>query len=379
MNALGATVYGTMWLDSTAISTFTVTGSARQSYVFSLPAESYGRTGWVEYNALAAGTRFKHYQTWCDKRQEPDRVASYVTPRKSGEEHWWHTLECDLDCLGGTVLATTILDGVAIQTATLNASNRQSFALALPPGKYGRTIYTVYNATANGRFKHYNTWWDGQEEPDRVTSVESQPWVMPANHSLRTWIAELNPLGTCTAILSADGTAISTQTFVGTDRQAFVTGLELDASQHVQEASRLTVLYFSPTAFKHYATNFEAEPNAFGKKTWAIFYKKVGGASQLDIGRFWEISLHQASTNTSTVTYAWDVDESVVSTGTLTFTGHQFQDRIAFPPGVRGYEYRLRLSGSVPFRVEGAGLDTLQIGVKGLVRRMFKGTPNNQT
>lgn len=372
INCFGNVVLATAFVDTVAVSTATITGSGRQSYAFALPNDTFGRVGYVVYNAQSG--YFKHYGTWYTYRPEPDRLSNYVSDRSGEKEFFWHHFECEIAPLGATVLATAVIDNVGVATYTITGSNRQSYAFSLPIDLYGRTVYGTYNCVGTGKFKHYKTWFEGDQEPDRLAQVQLDKLIFPSEHYLKTWIAELNPLGTCTGVLYANDVQIAVATFTGTTRQSYRVGLDVDTTMRIQQGYRLATIYTAVGAgvplLKHYNTSFDTLPKPFGKNTWAVFYQKIGGASQLDIGRFWSIDLElDPNQGTATVTSIWDVDGYPLSTNTLIFGQlREWRDRIPFPPGMRGYLFRQRLISNVPIEIWRSSIDTLRTGVKGLSR-----------
>jgi hypothetical protein len=369
------TVLAAVIIDGAAVSTATITGTARQSYTFALPNETYGRTAYVVMNCTT-GQRFKPYSVWFDQRPEPDRYTNYTTPRESGEEHLWDNFNADLNIYHGICLATVMLDNAVLTTLTLTGGGRQSYVQSLPSNSYGRTAYVIYNQQGGLKFKHYSTWFDKRKEPDRVLSVQSEVFPYPANQHLKTWIPELNPLnGTCTGTVYADNNILTTHTFTGNHRQRYNVGLDVTNALVLQDAKTLRVIYSSTTPFKHYSTDFETETDPYSKTTWSVTYKKIGGATQLDMARYWSIELTPSS-GTATITAMWDVDGRTYHTDTLTFTSHEWRDRIPFPPDGRGYLFQLRLLSNSNVTVHKSSLDVVQVGIKGLVRHTLPGTPN---
>ena len=284
------TVYGTAFIDNVASTNIgTYIGTKRQSFTFNWPVESYGRTIYIEYNS-ASGNTFKHYKTWYHLRQEPDRWTNYVSERRSTVEQHFDNFECELNCLGQTVLATAYVDNIAIDTYTYTSTGsiaRERFVSALPAETYGRTVYAQYNST--GRFKWFRDHFNGTTEPDRVNFLQKilPPW--PSEQYAKTWIVEINPLGTTTGVLYVEGSAISTATFTGTIREMFNVGIDAPTTLALQTATAIEARYGNVTGtqlLKHYRTEIETEPKPFGKNTWAIAFRKLGGASQIDIARF---------------------------------------------------------------------------------------------
>lgn len=396
----------TCFVDNTAVTTFTLTGtSSRQSYTVTLPEEQYGRTIFVVYN----GVMFKQYKTWFHLRQEPDRWTSFVTAKYSGAEHEYKVFRPELNCLGGTVLATTTVDGTAISTHTITGSTRQNYTFSLPAQTFGRTVWASYQSTTP--FKHY---WNeaktlqassqfyegsvefvGDPEPDRVTIWRTGPFPFPSSNYLKTWSPQLDVLsGTVLGTLTVDDIAVATATFLGNKKQWYTVGLDVDPSfNEITTGSRWEALYNSVGTgdflgkFKHYDTKMESEPKPFGKDRWAYSYRKIGGASQVDLPRFWscEMEYDQSAGPTLQVNYFWDlINGTNFTSGTITLTGGvQWIDRISFPPGGRSYLFLFRCMSTVdeaygkgvPFKVSKVNIDLDQEGIKGLVRRETPGTP----
>jgi hypothetical protein len=367
------TVTGVCYVDNTAVATGTFVGAARQSYTWALPNEVYGRTIYAIYT----GDAFKHYQTWWHLRPEPDRWTNFVSDRISGNEKEWKSFEADINPLGATVLATVVLDGTALATYTISGfTERRSVVFSLPADRYGRTIYAIYNVSGGMKFKHYNTWFEGQDEPDQHTSWHVGPLTWPSPGTPRTWVAELNPQGTCTGTLLVNGTAISTATFTGTRRQVFNVGVDFSSGLTISDDARgIDIYYNGATPFKHYDSNVEVEAMPFYKTSWVIHYTKLGGATQLDMLRFWQYDIEPVS-GTATITSIWDIDGTSTHTQTHTVVGRSYRDRIAFPPGCRGYIFQQRLLSNTPIHMHGIKLDIDRAGVKGFSRIGITGTPN---
>jgi hypothetical protein len=368
-----STVLATAFIDNIALTTATLTGTKRQSFVFALPNETYGRTAYVIYNVT--GGRCKHYNTWFDARPEPDRLANFTSPRQSGGEQWLNSLNSEVDCLSGTTTAVAYVDAVAVGTYTMTGTGRKQYLHTLPRDTYGRTFHTLYTCASGSRFKFYSEHWDGAPEPDRLTTHQTPVMPFPSNQHLKTWVAELNPLGTCTGTLYADNVVLATETFVGTYRKKFVVGLDVTSALIPQNAETLRVVYSGSSPFKHYSTDFETEPQPFGKQTWIVTYNKVGGATQLDQARFWALEAEAAS-GTATLTAIWDVDGRALSTSTITVSTQTWIDRIPFGPDGRGYIFQLRVYADADVQIYKSNLDVIQTGIKGLVRHTLKGTPN---
>lgn len=374
INPLGGTVQGIVYIDGSAVSTHTSTGTSRQSYVYALPNETYGRTRWVSYSVTGGSGRFKHYDTWFDTTPEPDRLANYVFQRDSKDEEWVRNVNWDINCLGGTVLSTVYLDGTAISTKTSTGSLRQSYVDSLPDESMGRTKWVVYNATGTGRFKHYNTWFDTTREPDRVSLWHERIPYSSENY-IKTWVAELNPLGTTVGTMLLDGTAVWTNTFTGTRHQVFNVGVDMAAFTAQSTGTVLDIIYNAASGqrLKHYNTQCEAQPKPFGKKTWQIVYTKIGGTSRVDTAR--SFSLDIESSGTATVTSVWYVDGRAYNTNTLTFTGRQWREWIPLPPDGRGYIFHQEIKSAQDIRVWNSTLDMLREGAKGVSRVTAQGQP----
>lgn len=364
------TVTATVYVDNVAIQTSSFVGVARQSFTVSLPREQYGRTLFAYFS----GAGFKLYRDWFHMRPEPDRWLTFVSPKQSGDEHEWKVFKPEVNPLGGTLLATVTNEGVAIATFTLTGSQRLQYTFSLPVRTFGRTIWAGYGGTSV--WKHYTTEFEGDVEPPRVTTYRTGPYPFPSSHYLKTWLPLLDPrTGTVTGTLIVDDVALTTETFTGDRRQWFTVGLDIDASNAISTGSRWEAIYSGAAQFKHYETKLESEAKPFGKKVWAYGYRKQGGVSQLDMPRF--LSIEAESIGTATATYWLDIDSTVLTTGTLTFTGGpQWMDRIALPPGGRGrlFEFRLQC-GASNVKISKVNLDFMQEGVKGLTRREEAGTP----
>lgn len=374
LDCLGNTIQGIVYVDGTAVSTHTSTGASRQSFVYALPNETYGRTRWVSYSVVGGLGKFKHYDTWFDTTPEPDRLSNYVFQRSSLDEEWVRNVNWDINCLGGSVLSTVFVDGTAVSTKTSTGSLRQSYVDSLPDETMGRTKWVVYNAVGTGRFKHYNTWFDTTKEPDRVSLWHERIPYSSENY-IKTWIAEINPLGTSVGTMLLDGTAVWTNTFTGTRHQVFNVGVDVAAFTAQSTGTVLDIIYNAATGqrLKHYNTQCEAEPKPFGKKTWQIVYTKVGGASRVDTAR--SFSLDIEGVGTSTVTSVWYVDGRAYNTNTLTFTGRQWREWIPLPPDGRGYIFHQEIKSAQDIRVWHSSLDMLREGVKGLARITAQGKP----
>ena len=398
------TVFGTVYVDNIAILTATITGTKRQSYTYDIPISSYphhtyGRTLYVAYT----GTGLKMYNTWFHKRPEPDRWTEFVTTWDVEDEREIKVFLPDINCLGNTVLATTWLNVgnsgtmTAVSTHTITGSDRTQYTFSLPVEKFGRTARVSYQAgTMSGttfvpggvRFKHYDTQFEGPKEPPRVTLFRTGPYPYPSNHFLKTWSPLLDPLnGTVTGTLMVEDVVLQTNTFTGNRRQWFTVGLDLNTSQDyiLNTGSRWEVVYSCAAnqQFKHYDTKMESDVEPFRKISWSFHYRKIGGATQVDLARYWS-----AFTDVEDIpdydpilgTYWWDIDGQNFNTGTLTFSnGHEFTDRIPFPPGARGRLFEFRLYAPSTIKVHNVNIDMMEEGIKSLTRRGHPGTPQDKT
>ena len=374
------TVYGTAFIDNVAITTATYIGSKRQSFTFNWPVEKYGRTIYVEYNSAASNT-FKHYKTWYHLRREPDRWTSYVSERVSTQEQHFDNVESELNCLGNTVLATAYVDNIAIDTYTYTSTGsiqRERFVSALPAETYGRTVYVQYNST--GVFKWFHTAFNGTLEPDRVNFLQKilPPW--PSEQYAKTWIVEINPLGTTTGMLYVEGSAISTATFTGSIREIFNVGIDASTTVALQTATAIEARYGNVTGtqlLKHYKTEIEVEPKPYGKSSWAITFRKIGGASQIDVARYYTLDIEVPPASTATVTAIWDIDQqNGFTTNTYTFTaGRNYEDLVPFPPGGRGRLFQERIISDTPIKVWRSILYEERVGVKGFTTTAVVGKP----
>jgi hypothetical protein len=375
------TVYGTAFIDNIAITTATYVGTKRQSFTFNFPVEKYGRTIYVEYNS-ASGNTFKHYKTWYHLRQEPDRWTSFVSERRSTVEQHFDNFECEINCLGATVLATAYVDNIAIDTYTYTSTGsiqRERFVSALPAETYGKTVYAQYNTTG-GVFKFFRDHFNGTTEPDRVNFLQKilPPW--PSEQYAKTWVVEINPLGTTTGQLYVEGSVIATATFTGTIREMFNVGIDASTTVALQTATAIEARYGNVTGtqlLKHYKTEIEVEPKPYGKKTWALTFRKLGGASQIDIARYHTLDIEVAPFGTATVTEIWDIDQqNGFSTNTYTFTaGRNYEDLVPFPPGGRGRLFQQRIISSAPIKVWRSILYEERVGVKGFTTTAVVGRP----
>lgn len=366
-------VYGTLYVDNTALLTQTITGptNGRDRYRATLPGESYGDVAYAVYTS--SGTvRFKLWKSRWDYRPEPPRVNSWRTDIESLEENYCEGMDADINP-NGTVLSVVYVDNTATTTATFTGTNRQSYTHAIPQGVYGRTLYVLHTGTS---FKHYKTWFHLRPEPDRWDRFETPQQTYPTSQDIKTWVVDFNPLGgISTGSVVADGTAIATATFTGSRRSVWNVGLDFSPTTNTQSAIDVYATYQcgSGQKFKHYATHFETTPKPFGKKSWGVRYSKLGGATQLDLARFWAYDIE--ASGTATLTSVWSDAGGAVSTNTITVTNRQYVDQVPLQPGMRGYIFQQKITSSQDFRVWRSSLDIERVGVKGLSRVTIPGTP----
>lgn len=382
------TTFGTAYVDNIAISTATITGTKRQSYTFDTPFTTYpinlyGRTFYVAYT----GTGLKMYNTWFHKRLEPDRWSEYISPVVTGDEREIKVFKPEINPLGNTVLATTYLAGTAISTHTITGSVRLQYTFSLPVEKFSRSVHAAYRVvpttgpgtdTNTGRFKHYTTEFEGPVEPPRVTLWRTGPYPYESNRFMKTWSPLLDPIsGTVTGTLIVEDTIVNISTFTGNRRQWFTVGIDLETTNNFAlfTGSRWEAVYSGTAQFKHYDTKLESDISPFKKATWSFHYKKLGGATQLDMGRFWSAYV-DVPVGPIVGTYYWDIDNAPFVTGTLTFAqGRSWTDRISLPPGARGRLFEFRLYGPNNLEVYNVNMDMALEGIKGLTRRGKSGAP----
>jgi hypothetical protein len=376
INPLGGTATGVCYVDNTAVGTGYFSNAKRQSFTTALPNETYGRTVYAIYTAP---TPFKHFNTWFHQRKEPDRWTNFVSSRVTGAERHFDYWECDINPLGNIVLATAMVDGVPVGTFTMTGTVRQDFVRAFLADSYGRTVWTRYNVQAGGRFKYFGEEFHGTPEPPRLSSVQEILPPYSADHYLKSWLVEMNPLGSIvTGTLLVDGNIYGTNQFTGTIRQSYVTGLDVNQSLAVQSGTSLEVRYNSSYGlFKHYQTRMETDAKPFGKLTWVLAYKKIGGTSQLDLARFYSLDVDPGPA-TATITSIWDLEGYPgFTTNTFVVSTRTMIDRIVFPPGARSRLFQQRIVSTNPIKIWSSSLDTERVGIKGLARISVPGTPQN--
>jgi len=366
------TITGVVYIDNVAVMTRTdITGptDGRKITPLAYPNETYGHVQYTKYTS--SGTvYFKHWQTKSLTRPEPPRVLNYVGNKLCQDETEWKTFEPCIAALNGTTTAIVMLDGTALSTHSMTGNYRQSYAFSVPNDSNGRSIYASYSSTTP--FKFYEDRFDGLAEPDRVNNWKHGPAPLPSENYVKTWVPILNPYGTVTGTLLVDNTAISTSTFTGTDRQGYNIGVDLSAAMALQTGSIIEA-YYTGTNFKHYDTQYELEAKPFGKKTWLTKYSKVGGATQLDMARWWSYDIEPVGT--ATITSIWDVDGTGTHTQTITCASRIWVDQIPFPPGVRFYNIQHRMLSTGNFRVWKDNVDIERQGIKGFTRTTVVGKP----
>lgn len=367
------TVTGIAYVDNTAVMTrVDLVGptSGRKVFVRAYPNDTYGQVGYTKYNTTG-GLVFKHWQTVAVTRPEPPRILNYVSPRRNfQDEQEFKTTECCIDPIGGTVTQITVVDGTAVATNTYSSAKKTSVVKSLPNDLYGRIVWAEYSGPTV--FKFYDDWFESLKEPDRVNNWKFGPVPFPSQTYVKTWYPTLNPNGTMTGILYLDNTAISTSTFVGTDRQTYNVGLDVSMAIAVQTGSFLEV-YYTGTNFKHYDTQYETEAKPFGKNTWLTKYEKIGGATEIDMARWWSYDIE--ASGTATITSIWDTDIGSTNTETITVVNRQWVERKPFPPGVRFHNLQHRLYSVSNFKLWKDNIDIERQGVKGFSRITKQGVP----
>ena len=341
----------------------------------SWPNETYGNISYSTYTC-GSGVTFQIFDTSNTTRVEPPRVNSDVSDRfqpRNGNglhpemEAFWHDVLTEMDCLGSVVLGTAFVDTVAVGTYTMSGSGRKGYNFALPSETYGNVVYMVYNPVGVGLFKRYQTMWNYSEEPTRALFFEEVTSAPESEVFIKTWTAELNCLGgSVVGNLIVDGLVVATGTFTGTLHKTYEVG-----TPNVTAGKSIKATYTSTTPFKRYKTQYEFEPKPYSKTTWLLTYKRPGGVTQLDMARFNSLDLE----GTATVTSTWLADGVAVLTNTVSLTGREFFDSLAFPPGVRGYLFSQQLTATTPFQVWRSNLDIERVGVKGFSRVTYHGKP----
>ncbi len=350
--------------------------------------------GFSGFQAVVASNQTILHQMKWTALPEPERVRYLQTEGDDqGQlaENLWTAHYTDIEVIKtstntttGTIQAVVYIDNVAVMTNTFagpsaqGSTGREVLSFSFPWNTYGNiahAVYTVLGAT-DCVFKLWGCKYASTPEPDRLGFVSSGITTYPSPNFMKTWVAELNPLGTCTGVIYLDDVAYLTNTFTGSGRQTFNLGLDLTAGAALQTAKKVEATYTASIGghLKHYNTAFEVEAKPFSKKSWAVSFKKAGGATQLDMARFWSIDV-EAPLSGATLTAVWTIDGVDQPTNTLVVAGRSWNDRIPFPPGGRGYLFQLRISATDNIEVFKANLDIEMVGVKGFSRRTYAGTP----
>jgi hypothetical protein len=372
--------------------TGTMSGSGPILFPQAFPNETYGNTVYSTYGVgTFSNITFQIYNDYNIARQEPSRVAQFVSDRfqphnlawwKSDMEGWYHDFLTEINPLNGTVTATVMLDGTAIGTYSMTGTRREGYNFALPSETYGNVAWTIYNASAGGVFKHYQTYYNFVPEPTRALLFETPLITLPSETYVKTWLADINPLnGTTTGTLFLDGVAVSTQTMTGTVRHIYEFGMP-----NVTVAKTCHAVFSSTTPFKYWErekTAFEFEPKPFDKLTWLVTYKKLGGVTQLDLARYYAMDLEGPMN--ATITNTWIIDGTAFTTNTFTLSATNigegtglariYNDQIPFPPGGRGYLFQQQMTSTSGFKVWRSNIDIDRVGIKGLSRVTLSGTP----
>jgi len=361
------TITSVGFVDNIAIMTNTFVGSGRFLQPWAWPNETYG---YLSYSTYTSAQPFKVFKTYNLCRPEPALVTNYTTSRfeqANNAEQWFHTVFYDINPGFGIVLGTVYVDEQAVMTNTMTGSGRIVRPFAFPTETFGATVYVKLNAQNQGLMKSYNTWYKHDPEPPRVLNGETTYIAMPSENTAKTWLPTINPQGgVVTGTVDIDGTVIATATFTGTLKQVFEIGFA-----NITTGKHIHAVYTGTKPFKYYDTNFEFEPKPFTKSTWLVTYKKVGGATQMDLARFYSMDVE----GTATITSTWFADNIVLCTNTITCSGRQYFDIIPFPPGCRGYLFMQQVTASAPVKIWKSNLDIERIGVKGFSRVTYAGTP----
>jgi len=375
------TVTTTVYVDGTAVATGSHEGptNGRRVFPVTIPIDSFGYVAWAISTSTSDSLRIKPFNGWFSARPEPPRINSYKSDIESLDEHIIDAFDVDMNP-NGTATAVVYIDNVAVSTFTFTGTNQQSYTRNLieyPNEIYGRTMYVTY--TGSG-FKHFKTWWHRRPEPDRWTSYDTTTFTYPSENYIKTWVATINAMGTCTATLYLDNVATQTATLTGTHKQVYNIGIDTDATLGPLSTATTAVVVYRASAgnyMKHYDTKLETEPKPFGKLTWSIAYSRVGGSRRLDHAQHWSADIEVCDGGTATVTSHWYCDQRLYSTATLTMSGREWREWIPMPPDGRGYLFEQRIYSATPIRVWRSTLDVLTEGAKGVSRATYVGTPNN--
>lgn len=217
------TMTSTLYVDNTAVGTYTTTGTGRRSYTYAVPIDIYGRTIYTVHRGL-----FKHYQTWYHKREEPDRWLNYQWgPEEYGEERWLKTWICELHPFGGTVTGTLYADGAIIKTENFTGNARQSYVVgleldALDNIRAASRVEVDY--TSNTVFKHYQTQVENAPKPfDKLSWAYAYTKIGGASEldMAESFALDIESAGTATitCIWEVDSRIFDTQTLTFTGRE----------------------------------------------------------------------------------------------------------------------------------------------------------------
>lgn len=296
----------------------------------------------------------------------------------------------------GTMTVSATVDNVALALNTFS-NTAKTWTPCSIKGTIGDNFSFVVNGTMSGtRQEVFQTEWDMIPQAQKVTAFTTDFTDVPAENYVKTWLAELDILSTAlstktvTATLLVNGTPLTlinggTSTAIvgspGAGRKIYELSLP-----NVTTAKTVQAIYNSSNSFRYFDTQYELETKPFEKYTWLVTYKKIGGATQADMLRFYAMDIE--GTLTATVTATWIIDGTAFTTNTFTIStpnageesgvGRMYADQVPMPPGARGYLFQQQLTSAQPFRVWKAHVDVDRIGVKGLSRISLSGTPSPQ-
>lgn len=268
IDTLGTTtISATVTVDNILVGTYTITGlTGRDVYSFALPAETYGKLAFVEYNC-AAGL-FKSYNTWYEVTQEPTRVLIWessilATPSENYVKTWNPTI----NPLGGTVTAQIQIDGTTVLSSALLGNRKFAYEIGLPNVTTGKTLKSLYTSPTPFKF-----WGDKLE-------LEPKPF------GKLTWLVTYKKAGGATQadmarFYAMDIEGLGTHTITNTwiiDGQVFSTNTLVFGSTDVGEESGEGVV-------RNYLDQIPFPPGARGY----LFQQQVTSTSPF---RVWRSSL----------------------------------------------------------------------------------------
>lgn len=277
----------------------------------------------------------------------------------------------------GTGSVKVILDGTSTQTlGTYSASNYKFWAAGAMDGAVGNNVVFEVGGVASVTGANEGVWgiqWEAITEPSRLTYYQTPPTQGEGEQWWQDHYATIEAYGTGTVLgtVYIDNVAVTTHTFVSptsgkaTSAQAY----PQDTFGYIQHTVWNCSTGVQFKVWKDWSSSSLTPPMT--RTEWVVTYRKIGGASQFDMARFYQLDVEPEGT--ATVTCKWDVDGTAVLTNTHTFTGRTWVDNVPFPPGVRGYLFRNHLTSSQRFRVWASTLDMERVGVKGLSRTSLKG------